>query len=250
MQDYERAARLRDDIKALERALARNAVVLPDGTDADVVAIAADDLEAAFQVFHVRGGRVRGQRGMVSEKTESGGNSVALGQFLAYLYAEVVPDDIPKEILVPELPEDANAISAWLSEQRSTRVPIKVPARGDKRALMETVGRNAQQSLSLHKVRRTGDLTARALALEELQEALALPEAPLRIECYDVSHLAGTDKVASMVVFEDGLPRKSHYRKFNLRGEGNDDVAAMREVIERRFQRLLDETENNQRQSP
>ena len=244
LQDYERAARLRDDIKALERALARNAVVLPDETDADVVAIAADDLEAAFQVFHVRGGRVRGQRGMVSEKTESGGNEVALGQFLAYLYAEVVPDDIPKEILVPQLPEDANAISAWLSEQRGSRVPIKVPARGDKRALMETVGRNAQQSLSLHKVRRTGDLTARALALEELQEALALPEAPLRIECYDVSHLAGTDRVASMVVFEDGLPRKAHYRKFNLRGEGNDDVAAMREVVERRFQRLLDETEN------
>jgi excinuclease ABC subunit C len=240
-QDYERAARLRDDLRALERALERNAVVLADDTDADVVAIAEDDLEAAFQVFHVRGGRVRGQRGLVTEKVEDVSGAGLLTHFLTYLYSDVVRDDVPREVLVPAAPDAAAALETWLSERRGSRVSVKVPQRGDKRGLLETVHKNATHSLALHKIRRSGDLTARAVALEELQEALGLPEAPLRIECFDVSHLSGTDRVASMVVFEDGLPRKAEYRRFSLRGEGNDDVQAMHEVVSRRFRRYLED---------
>ncbi|HVQ88412.1 MAG TPA: excinuclease ABC subunit UvrC, partial [Actinomycetes bacterium] len=240
-QDYERAARLRDDLKALERALERNAIVLPDQTDADVVAFTEDDLEAAFQVFHVRGGRIRGQRGMVTEKVSDVQGGELLSQFLTYLYAEVVPDDVPKEVLVPIQLDDQAALQSWLTDRRSSQVQVRVPQRGDKRSLMETVERNAAHSLSLHKVKRSGDLTTRALALEELREGLGMADAPLRIECFDVSHLSGTDRVASMVVFEDGLPRKSEYRRFSLRGEGNDDLAAMHEVVSRRFRRYLDE---------
>ncbi|HVQ18117.1 MAG TPA: excinuclease ABC subunit UvrC [Actinomycetes bacterium] len=239
-QDFERAARLRDDLRALERALERNTVVLADATDADVVAMCEDDLEAAFQVFHVRGGRVRGQRGMVTEKVEDVSGAELLGQFLTYFYAEVAADDVPREVLVRESPTDVEAVEEWLGRKRGSRVRVRVPQRGDKRTLLATVAHNAQHSLTLHKLRRSGDLTARAVALEELQEALGLPEAPLRIECYDVSHLAGADRVASMVVFEDGLPRKSEYRRFSLRGEGNDDLAAIGETVTRRFRRLLD----------
>ncbi|MEO8329636.1 MAG: excinuclease ABC subunit UvrC, partial [Candidatus Nanopelagicales bacterium] len=240
-QEYERAARLRDDLRALERALERNAIVLPDQTDADVVAFAEDDLEAAFQVFHVRGGRVRGQRGMVTEKVADVHGQELLSQFVTYLYAEVVPDDVPREVLIPVALADQAAVQTWLSGRRNTQVNVRVPQRGDKRSLLETVRRNAMHSLSLHKVKRSGDLTTRALALEELRESLGMVQAPLRIECFDVSHLSGTDRVASMVVFEDGLPRKSEYRRFSLRGEGNDDIEAMREVVTRRFRRYLDE---------
>jgi excinuclease ABC subunit C len=240
-QDYERAARLRDDVRALQRALERNTVVLPDDTDADVIAVAEDDLEAAFQVFHVRDGRVRGRRGLVSEKVDAVSGANLVSQFLTYLYSEVVSDDLPREVLVRARPTDTEALQTWLTEQRGRRVEVKVPQRGDKKALLDTVQHNAAHSLSLHKVRRSGDLTTRAVALEELQESLGLAEAPLRIECYDVSHLSGTDRVASMVVFEDGLPRKSEYRRFSLRGQGNDDIEAMSEVVGRRFRRYLDE---------
>ncbi|MDQ6650716.1 MAG: excinuclease ABC subunit UvrC [Actinomycetota bacterium] len=241
-QHYERAARLRDDIGALRRAIEKQAVVLGDGTDADVVAFAEDPLEAAVQVFYVRGGRVRGQRGWVVDKVEDLDTGGLVEQFLTQVYGGETADEVPREVLVPVLPPDADAVGEWLCELRGTRVDLRVPQRGDKRALMETVGRNAAQSLALHKLKRASDLTARSRALAEIQEGLELPEAPLRIECFDVSNLQGTSVVASMVVFEDGLARKSEYRRFAVKGvEGQDDVASMYEVVSRRFTRYLEE---------
>ncbi|MDQ3104673.1 MAG: excinuclease ABC subunit UvrC [Actinomycetota bacterium] len=240
--DFERAARLRDDVGALQRALEKNAVVLGDGTDADVVALREDPLEVAVQIFSVRGGRVRGQRGWVADKVDDAGTGDLVERALVQLYDGESGDAVPREILVPALPEDAAALEAWLTERRRGRVAVRVPQRGDKRALLETVGRNAAQSLAVHKTRRASDLTTRNRALEEIQRALALDEAPLRIECYDVSNLQGTQVVASMVVFEDGLPRKSEYRRFIIRGvDGQNDVASMHETITRRFRRMLDD---------
>jgi excinuclease ABC subunit C len=245
-QDYERAARLRDDIKALERAVEKQAVVFGDGTDADVVAFAEDPLEAAVQVFYVRGGRVRGQRGWVVDKVEDVTTADLVEDFLQQVYGGAVDDGwtqpVPREVLVPVLPDDASALSTWLSSLRGSNVDLRVPRRGDKRHLMETVARNAEQSLVLHKTRRGSDLTTRSLALQEIQDALGLPEAPLRIECYDVSNLQGNDVVASMVVFEDGLARKSEYRRFVIRGSaGQGDTASISEVITRRFRRYLED---------
>jgi excinuclease ABC subunit C len=243
--DFERAARLRDDLGALNRALEKQAVVLGDGTDADVVAVAEDPLEVAVQIFHVRGGRVRGQRGWVAERTEDVGTGELVERFLLQLYAGESGDAVPREVLVPALPEDPDdtaAMEALLTEVRGSRVQLRVPQRGDKKALLDTVARNAAQAMALHKTRRASDLTSRNQALEELQEALELPEAPLRIECYDISHHQGAEIVASMVVFEDGLARKSEYRRFVIRSlDGQNDVAAMHEVITRRFRRLLDD---------
>ncbi|MGI8681034.1 MAG: excinuclease ABC subunit UvrC [Mycobacteriales bacterium] len=245
-QEYERAARLRDDIGALRRAVEKQAVVLPDGTDADVVAFAEDPLEAAVQVFYVRGGRVRGQRGWVVDKVEDLSTGELVGQFLAQVYGDPNGDgaeaEVPRSILVPALPPDAEAVTQWLCERRGRPVELRVPHRGDKRALLETVERNARSSLAVHKTKRASDLTARSRALAEIQEALGLDQAPLRIECMDVSHLQGTSNVASMVVFEDGLARRSEYRRFAIRGaEGADDVAAIYEVVSRRFRRYLEE---------
>jgi excinuclease ABC subunit C len=250
-QDYERAARLRDDIGAMRRALEKQTVVLPEGTDADVIGIAQDALEAAVQVFHVRGGRVRGQHGYVVDKVEDITTGELVGQFLSQVYGEDedeygIPSggdpSVPREVLVPELPPDAVLLEDWLCRLRGTNVRLRVPKRGDKRALMETVERNALQSFALHKTKRASDLTARSKALAEIQEALGLEEAPLRIECFDVSNLQGTSVVASMVVFEDGLARKSEYRRFAVRGvEGQDDVASLHEVLTRRFARYLEE---------
>jgi excinuclease ABC subunit C len=243
--DFERAARLRDDLKALERALEKNAVVLPDGTDADVIALAEDQLEVAVQVFHVRGGRIRGQRGWVADKTSDAGTGDLVESLLTQLYGTESGEGVPKEVLVPALPADAEALAQWLSERRGSRVDVRIPRRGDKRALLETVARNAAEALALHKTKRASDLTTRSRALEEIRDALGLDEAPLRIECYDVSNLQGSNVVASMVVFEDGLPRKSDYRRFTIRSRGRgdsaNDVAAIHEVITRRFQRYLAE---------
>ncbi|HUL28050.1 MAG TPA: excinuclease ABC subunit UvrC [Streptosporangiaceae bacterium] len=269
-QEYERAARLRDDIRALERALEKQAVVLPDGTDCDVIALAGDQLEAAVQVFYVRGGRVRGQRGWVVDKVEEVSDGELVEHFLSQVYggdsvagngylpgtpasgrkgtfrpdADGTGPTVPREVLVPVLPPGAQAVEEWLAARRGSRVSLRVPRRGDKRALLDTVARNAAESLALHKTRRASDLTTRSLALNEITDALGLEAAPLRIECYDVSNLQGTHVVAAMVVFEDGLARKSEYRRFSVRGTGGEgDVAAVHEVITRRFRRYLEERE-------
>jgi excinuclease ABC subunit C len=240
--DFEKAARLRDDLGALNRALEKQAVVLGDGTDADVIAVEDDPLEVAVQIFHVRGGRVRGQRGWVAEKTEEVDLAGLMERFLLQLYAAETGDGVPREILLPALPEDHEAMEEWLSGLRGGRVRLRVPQRGDKKALQETVAQNAKQAMMLHKTRRASDLTSRNQALEDIQKALDLPDAPLRVECFDISNLQGTEVVGSMVVFEDGLPRKSEYRRFVVRGvDGQNDVAAMHEVVTRRFRRLLDE---------
>ena len=299
--DFERAARLRDDAEALRKVIERNAVVLPDATDADVFALVRDELTAAVQVFHVRGGRVRGQRGWVIDLVEDADDAELVERLLQQVYGDLLDpsgagapersgpttslgvgerapaaplartgppgaparrsgaaaatsvDDVahtattavPREVLVPAMPADAGAVREWLTGLRGARVDLRVPARGDKAALMETVRKNAEEALRLHKTRRAGDLTQRSAALEELAEALDLPEAPLRIECYDISHTQGTHQVGSMVVFEDGAPRKADYRRFIVRGQDGggaaDDTAAMGEVLTRRFKRLLAE---------
>ncbi|MEV0464619.1 excinuclease ABC subunit UvrC [Nocardia tengchongensis] len=259
--DFENAARLRDDVQALKRALEKQAVVLGTGTDADVIDFAVDELEAAVQIFHVRDGRVRGQRGWVVDKSGeaidavgSGGELPALvEQFLTQFYGEQTSvaaqsgDDqpgavVPREVLVPALPEDHEQVQQWLSELRGSAVQLRVPQRGDKKALAETVQRNAQEALAQHKLKRAGDLTARSAALQELQDALDLDSAPLRIECVDISHVQGTDVVASLVVFEDGLARKPEYRHYTIKeaaGEGrSDDVGSIAEVTRRRFGKL------------
>ncbi|AXY52230.1 hypothetical protein YT1_2819 [Rhodococcus ruber] len=264
--DFETAARLRDDLGALRRAMEKQAVVLGDGTDADLVAFAGDELEVAVQVFHVRGGRVRGQRGWVVEKsgdvvdrpeTAAGASdaetevSLLVEQFLTQFYgeeaalsaagAEPAGSAVPREVLVPALPPDPEEMSRWLGTLRGGPVRLRVPQRGDKKALAETVQRNAHEALTQHKLRRAGDFTARSAALQGIQEALDLDSAPLRIECVDISHVQGTDVVASLVVFEDGLPRKSDYRHYAIReaaGDGrSDDVASIAEVTRRRFLR-------------
>ena len=299
--EFEKAARLRDDAEALRKVIERNAVVLPDATDADVFGLVRDELTAAVQVFHVRGGRVRGQRGWVIDLVEETTDAELVERLLQQVYGDLADpsgagapersgpttslgvggrapvaaparaqprgasarrsdaaaatsiDDVahtattavPKEILVPELPSNAATVRTWLAGLRGAKVDLRVPQRGDKAALMDTVRKNAQEALRLHKTRRAGDLTQRALALDELAEALDLPEAPLRVECYDISHTQGTYQVGSMVVFEDGAPRKSDYRRFTVRGQdGNgatDDTAAMHEVLTRRFKRLIAE---------
>ena len=268
--EYELAAKLRDDIGALQRATEKNAVVLADGTDADVFALAGDDLEAAVQVFHVRGGRIRGQRGWVVEKVEDLTDGELVEQLLLQVYGEgagalPAPAErasggarrperaaerhraVPREVLVPVLPADTDQVEEWLSELRGARVQVRVPQRGEKKALAQTLHANAQQALVLHRTRRAGDLTTRSQALRELQEALGLADAPLRIECYDISTTQGTHQVGSMVVFEDGLPRTSEYRTFGVRGAdgtgARDDTEAIHEVLTRRFRRYLADLE-------
>ncbi|WP_404382499.1 excinuclease ABC subunit UvrC [Knoellia locipacati] len=251
--EFEQAARLRDDIGALQRVLEKSAVVFGDGTDADVFALADDELEVAVQVFHVRGGRIRGQRGWVAEKEFETVPEV-VGHLLQQLYGGEEGESVPREVLVPVLPDDDATLGQWLSGLRGSRVDLRVPQRGDKRTLMETVERNATQSLARHKVARAGDLTARSQALQQLQELLELDESPLRIECFDISHVQGTQVVGSMVVFEDGLPRKAEYRRFIVRGQQDDDgapatvddTAAMHEVLTRRFRRYLKDRDEPQ----
>ena len=257
--DFERAARLRDDISAMRRALEKQAVVFGDGTDADVVAFADDELEAAVQVFHVRGGRVRGQRGWVVEKSGEPGESTLeylVEQFLTQFYGDQaalgsaadggrdeVTNPVPRQVLVPVLPDTSDELETWLSQLRGSRVTLRVAQRGDKRALAETVHRNAKDALAQHKLKRAGDFTARSAALQNIQESLELEDAPLRIECVDISHVQGTDVVASLVGFEDGVPKKADYRHYAIReaagGGRSDDVASIAEVTRRRFHRHL-----------
>ncbi|WP_405006611.1 excinuclease ABC subunit UvrC [Kitasatospora purpeofusca] len=248
--EYEKAARLRDDIGALKRAMEKNAIVLADATDADLLAVAEDELEAAVQIFHVRGGRVRGQRGWITDKVEDVDTAGLVEHALQQLYggvgagAEERGEGVPREVLVPALPDPAEPVREWLGGLRGAQVDLRIPQRGDKKDLMATVQRNAQQALALHKTKRASDLTTRSRALQEITDALELDSVPLRIECFDISHLQGEDVVASMVVFEDGLARKSEYRRFEIKGfEGQDDVRSMHEVISRRFRRYLQERE-------
>ncbi|HJA38603.1 MAG TPA: excinuclease ABC subunit UvrC [Candidatus Brevibacterium intestinigallinarum] len=240
--DYERAARLRDEIQALEKVLDKNAVVLSMNADCDVFAVHYDELEAAVQVFHVRGGRIRGERGWIVERLEDSVPGELAADYLRQAYGEVDPQAVPPEVLVDVMPADADTVGDWLRERRGDRrVTLRVPERGEKAALLETVRQNAQHSLALHRTRRASDLTTRSEALRQVHEVLGLDEPPLRIECIDNSHTQGQDVVGSLVVFEDGLPLKRDYRHFAVRGEAaRDDTSAMYDVVSRRFTRYLE----------
>ncbi|MGL5248519.1 MAG: excinuclease ABC subunit UvrC, partial [Brooklawnia sp.] len=249
-QEYERAAVIRDSLDALRQATERNAIVLPDGTNADVLAVAADPLEVAVQIFHVRSGRVRGERGWVADRTNDEAVDELVEGFLVSLYADEqgfqtnTGSSIPAEIIIESSLPSGEVLEQLLSEQRGGRVRVHVPQRGPKRELLDTVARNAAEALALHKTKRASDLGTRGRALEELQQSLAMASAPLRIEGFDISHLQGTEVVGSMVVFEDGLARKSEYRRFVIKSfEGSNDIAAMDEVLRRRFNRLLADRE-------
>jgi excinuclease ABC subunit C len=241
-QNYELAARLRDNIGALETVLEKSTVVFSDLTDADLFGVAHDELAAAVSLFSVRGGRIRGVRAWVVDKEIEQPLEELIRQIILYAYTAadgVEPPSVPKEILVPALPEDASELEKFLEQSRGSAVSLRVPKRGDKAALAETALENAQHSLSLYKTRRTADFTSRSEALSQLAKSLNLSEAPLRIECYDVSHLSGTNIVASMVVFEDGLPKKSQYRQFNIEAAA-DDTDAIFQVLSRRLKYLRD----------
>ena len=238
--EFERAARLRDRLTTVRLAVERQQMVTDAPEDLDAIAIAEDELVAAVQVFHVRRGRVVGRHGFIVEKVEPLTASQLVGRVLEQHYAET-PIGIPRDLLVPELPEDVATYEAWLSGLRAGRVTVRVPVRGRKRELLATARQNAEEQLKRHRLRRASDLTSRATAIEELQQALELKEAPLRIECYDMSHMQGTDYVGSMVVLEDGLPKRSDYRRFKVTAvQGNDDYGAMHEVLTRRLRRLSD----------
>ena len=239
-EEFEQAAKLRDQLFAARRALESQEVVLSQRQDLDVVGMAEDDLEAAFQVFAVRGGRVLGRKGWIVDRVEELDRPQLVASFIEQLYME--RQDVPPRVIVPVEPADRDLLETWLSRRRGTRVRIAVAERGAKRRLAEVVAQNAKESFQRHKLRRASDFGARSRALTELADRLELEQAPLRIECYDISNLGATDKVGSMVVFEDGLPKRSDYRRFEIKGvNGQDDFASMEEMLRRRFQRLLKE---------
>ena len=235
--DYEAAAHYRDQLRSIDAVLSRSALVLAEDTDADLFGIAEDELSAAVQHFIVRGGRVRGVRATTLDKELDISGPELVDQILQRTYGDAAPADIPRQVLVPAMPEDAAELEEWLQTRRGKRVTVQVAQRGRKADLMGTATLNAKQALMLHKTRRTSDYTARTQALTDLQEALDMDEAPLRIECYDVSHLSGTNVVASMVVFEDGLPRKDQYRSFSV-AETTDDTDSLYQVLTRRLARV------------
>jgi excinuclease ABC subunit C len=239
--EFERAARLRDRLIAVRKAVEKQQMVADKNEDVDVIGIADDELEASVQMFFVRKGRVVGRKGFVLDKVEELTPGKLVDRILEALYGDEPPTGVPKQVLVPFEPDDVHTYEEWLSFMRESKVQIRVPQRGDKRALLETVTRNAGEEFTRHRMRRASDHNTRSRALTELQEVLDLPEAPLRIECYDMAHLQGTDYVGSMVVLEDGLPNKREYRRFKVHVEGNDDYAAMEEVLTRRLQAYLDE---------
>ncbi|POH67406.1 excinuclease ABC subunit C [Cryobacterium zongtaii] len=235
-QDYETAARRRDQVKALNAVLEKSAVVLRDNVDIDLFAIEQDELAAAVQLFIVRGGRIRGVRGWVVDKELDLSISELIDSIMQTAYTgDAVP---PREIVLPELPDDADALEGWLGEIAHRKVRLVAAQRGEKAALLVTATQNAKQALMLYKTRRSSDFVARSKALEDLQEALGMESAPLRMECYDVSHLGGTNIVASMVVFEDGLPRKDEYRRFGV-PESTDDTDSLYRVLTRRLAYLV-----------
>lgn len=248
-QQYELAAQYRDGIEALETVLEKSTVVFSDETDADVFGIADDELAAAVSMFIVRRGRIRGVRGWVIDKELERD----LGELVEYVMQNVYapidgaePQDVPKEVIVPVMPEDSAEVSKWLSDLRGKKVDLHIAQRGDKAALAGTALTNAKHALMLYKTRRSADFTARAEALSGIQRALNLTEAPLRIECFDVSHLSGTNVVASMVVFEDGLPKKDHYRRFSIENT-TDDTESIHQVLSRRLKYLREpNTDENQ----
>ncbi len=240
--EFERAARVRDRLTAVRKAIEKQQMVAERSEDLDVIGIADDELEAAVQVFYVRKGRVVGRKGFVLDKVEELTPESLVDRILESMYGDEPVLGVPKQVLVPVEPGDRALYEEWLALGRGSKVQIRVPQRGDKRALLETVTRNAKEEFTRHRLRRASDHNTRSRALTELQDQLELPEAPLRIECYDMAHIQGTDYVGSMVVLEDGLPNKREYRRFKIRDvEGNNDVAAMAEVVRRRLQAYLDE---------
>ena len=240
--EFELAARYRDRLSSVKKAIEKRQIAGTRNEDFDVIGVHDDELEASVQVFFVRKGRVMGQRGSIVDKVEDFTQPDLIARIIEDVYHDENPIGMPKNVFVPSLPEKAELYEEWLTGQRGSRVEIRVPQRGDKRALHETATKNARESFARHRLKRGTDHNSRSKALEELQRHLALPNAPLRIECYDMSHLQGTAYVGSMVVLEDALPRKSEYRRFKIRDvEGNDDFAAMEEVLSRRFRNYLDE---------
>ncbi len=240
--EFERAARLRDRLTSVRKAIEKQQMVVDRAEDVDVIGIVDDDLEAAVQVFYVRRGRVVGRKGFVLDKVEDLTPGELVDTIVEGLYSEPPPMGVPKQVLVPVDSADPELYEEWLALQRGSRVSIRVPQRGDKRLLLETVTQNAKEEFTRHRLRRSADHNSRARALNELQEALGLPEAPLRIECYDMAHIQGTDYVGSMVVLEDGLPNPREYRRFKIKGvPGNDDFAAMEEVLTRRLTNYVEQ---------
>jgi excinuclease ABC subunit C len=243
--EFERAARLRDRLASVRKAIERQQMVTDRSEDLDLIGLAEDELEAAVQVFYVRRGRVVGRKGLIVDKVEDLTRAQLVGRIVEELYADP-PLGVPQQVLVSDAPEECDVLEEWLGGLRGSKVDVRVPQRGDKRALHETVTRNAEEEFTRHRLRRAADHNSRARALTALQDALGLPVAPLRIECFDMSHIQGTDYVGSMVVLEDGLAKKSDYRRFKVTTVGgtvgeSDDYAAMEEVLTRRLAALVEE---------
>jgi len=241
-EQFEDAARLRDRVGAIDRALERQQMVGERGDDFDVVALAESELEAAVHVFYVRKGRVLGNNGYVVDKSEPLTTPQLMQRVLVDLYAEEPALGWPKEVMVSTEPDDVSVCADMLAARRGSKVDVRQPQRGDRRELLQMVMKNATDALVRHRMKRASDHNSRSRAIAELQDQLGLSQAPLRIECYDMAHLQGTDYVGSMVVLEDGLPAKREYRKFAVRDvPGNDDYAAMREVLTRRLSAYVHE---------